>query len=168
MEDDIRTRRGCSLQNCTSRLRALRLRTRRRNVNAHTKKFLLRFRAHHHLALLFFPRWFWCCVIASRLRALFLFVVVVHRPNRGEQKKEHFETLSTFFFEFKKRPGCPSFLPSTLFRTSVSTTRETRAQRERESERGREKGKGRETREKERARVQQLSFFLFGKVFGKS
>ena len=63
-------------------------------------------------------------------------------------------------------PLLPSF--NTLSYLCLDDERNTLAERERESERGREKGKGRETREKERARVQQLSFFLFGKVFGKS
>ena len=78
-------------------------------------------------------------------------VVVVLKPSRGKQKKNT-ETLSTFFLNSKET------------RCSRQKTRETRA----EKEIGREKGKGRETREKERARVQQLSFFLFGNVFGKS
>ena len=99
-----------------------------------------------------------------------MFVVVVHRPNReANKKKEHFETLSTFYFLNSKRDPMP-LLPSfdTLSYLCLDDERNTRAEREREREcvcvrEEERKGKGEKRGRKSARAFNSFRFFFLEK-----
>ena len=84
-------------------------------------------------------------------------------PIEANKKKEHFETLSTFFFEFKKRPDAPpSFLRHSF--VPLSRRREKHARRERERVREEErKGKGEKRGRKSARAFNSFRFFFLEK-----